>query len=205
MKWTYTESIPEKIYVACSGGVDSVATAAILSEWRDVTLLHFSHADHAHEYELQIVQELAVKLNVELLTSKQKDEVNCNREECWRKARYEWFHSLDGEVVTGHTLDDAVEWYLMTCLRGRGEYMPHRRRNVFRPFLLTDKSKLEEYCKRRKLEWYEDPGNHDPEFSLRSRVRQKLVPVAYECELGLKNMVKRRIHKKIMEYSITQS
>jgi tRNA(Ile)-lysidine synthase TilS/MesJ len=77
--------------------------------------------------------------------------------------------------------------------------MPHRNRNVFRPFLLTDKSKLEEYCRYRDLKWYEDPGNHNVEFSLRSRVRNQMVPIAMSCEPGLKNMVKRRLVEKVKE------
>jgi tRNA(Ile)-lysidine synthase len=198
--WTYTESVPETLYVACSGGVDSVATAAVLSEWRTVTLLHFSHADHAHKYELDTVVELSNTLGVRLITSSQTGEQDHgNKEEKWRDARYSWFHSFDTAVATGHTLCDATEWYLMTCLRGRGEYMPHRNRNVFRPFLLTDKCKLEEYCRYRGLSWWEDPGNHDVDFSLRSRVRNRLVPEALACEPGLKNMVKRRLVEKIKE------
>ena len=198
--WTYTESVPETLYVACSGGVDSVATAAVLSEWRTVTLLHFSHADHAHKYELETVSNLAHELGVQLVTTVQLEEqTNGNKEEKWRDARYSWFHSFDTAVATGHTLDDAVEWYLMTCLRGRGEYMPHRNRNVFRPFLLTEKYKLEEYCRYRGLSWWEDPGNHLVDFSLRSRVRNRLVPEALACEPGLKNMVKRRLVEKIKE------
>lgn len=196
--WTYTESVPETLYVACSGGVDSVATAAILSEWRKVTLLHYSHNDHAHEYELESVINLANQLGIKLITTAQLEEsINGNKEEKWRTARYSWFHSFDTPIATGHTLDDAVEWYLMTCLRGRGEYMPHRNRNVFRPFLLTEKSILEEYCRYRGLTWWEDPGNHSVDFSLRSRVRNELVPVALICEPGLKNMVKRRLIEKI--------
>jgi tRNA(Ile)-lysidine synthetase-like protein len=199
-KWNYSESVPDKLYVACSGGVDSVATAAILSEWRDVTLLHFSHADHAHQHELETVVELANRLGLKLLTTYQiESQASSNKEAQWRNARYDWFHRLDMPVATGHTLDDAVEWYLMTCLRGRGEFMPHKNRNVFRPFLLTDKNKLIKYCKYRNLPWWEDPGNHDPEFSLRSRVRNQMIPAAYHCEPGLKKMVKRRLTEKIKE------
>jgi tRNA(Ile)-lysidine synthase len=197
MRYTYAQSIPEKLYVACSGGVDSVAAAAILSEWRDVTLLHFSHTDHAHAQELETVVEVANQLGVKLITELQtQDQTTGNREAQWRAARYAWFHSLDMPVATGHTLDDAVEWYLMTCLRGRGEFMPVKNRNVFRPFLLTDKSKLVEYAVKRGLTWWDDPTNHDPKFGLRSQVRNCLVPVAEKCEPGLKNMVKRRIVAK---------
>lgn len=198
MKWTYTESIPKKIYVACSGGVDSVAAAAILSEWRNVTLLHFSHTDHAHIHELESVIKLADTLGVEIVTGFQdQKQKSGNREAQWRDARYAWFDQMDHPVVTAHTLDDAVEWYLMTCLRGRGEYMPHRRGNVFRPFLLTAKDQLIKYCQDRNLSWWEDPGNHDSEFSLRSRVRKELVPVASDCEPGLRSMVRRRLIEKI--------
>lgn len=199
-KWTYTETIPERLYVACSGGVDSVAAAAILSEWRDVTLLHFSHTDHAHTHELETVVKLSNKLGIKLITTYQtQHQLPGNREAQWRDARYRWFDSLDMPVVTAHTLDDAVEWYMMTCLRGRGEFMPHRRGQVFRPFLLTDKEKLMEYAVKRSLPWWEDPGNHDPEFSLRSRVRKELVPVAERCEPGLRGMVRRRLVEKIAE------
>jgi tRNA(Ile)-lysidine synthase len=196
-KWNYSQSVPDKLYVACSGGVDSVATAAILSEWRDVTLLHFSHTDHAHVQELETVEKLANQLGVKLFTELQtQDQTEGNQEAQWRAARYAWFHSLDMPVATGHTLDDAVEWYLMTCLRGRGEFMLVKNRNVFRPFLLTDKSKLVEYAVKRGLTWWDDPTNHDPTFGLRTQVRNCLVPVAEKCEPGLKNMVKRRIVAK---------
>lgn len=196
-KWTYTKSVPDRLYVACSGGVDSVAAAAILSEWRDVTLLHFSHTDHAAVQELEVVSEVAHKLRVTLITGYQtKDQKKGNSEAQWRDARYAWFHSLDLPVATGHTLNDAVEWYLMTCLRGRGEYMPVENRNVFRPFLLTEKTDLVVHALKHGLTWWDDPGNHDPTFSLRSRVRNKLIPVVEECEPGLKNIVKRRIVEK---------
>lgn len=197
-KWNYTESIPEKIYVACSGGVDSVATAAILSEWRDVTLLHFSHTDHAAVKELEVVSNLAYSLNVPLITGYQnKSQELGNREAQWRDARYAWFDSLDLPVVTGHTLDDAVEWYLMTCLRGRGEFMPHRRGRVLRPFLLTEKTDLVVYAIKHGLTWWDDPTNHQLDFALRNRIRNQLVPVAEECEPGLKNVVRRRLVEKI--------
>lgn len=197
-KWTYAKSVPEKVYVACSGGVDSVAAAAILSEWRDVTLLHFSHNDHAYQHELKTVVELSNRLGLKLITAVQHEmNRNGNREEQWRNSRYTWFDQMDYPVVTAHTLDDAVEWYLITCLRGRGEFMPYSRGPVIRPFLLTEKTKMVDYCRYRGLEWWEDPGNYDLKFSLRSRVRNQLVPTAMECEPGLKKMVRRRLIEKI--------
>ena len=201
-KWTYAKTVPKKLYVACSGGVDSVAAAAILSEWRDVTLAHFSHRDHASEAELETVSALARHLNIPLVAGFQENAVTSNFEAQWRAARYSWFASLDAPVATGHTLSDAVEWYMMTCLRGRGEYMPVSHSNVFRPFLLTEKSELINYALTNKLEWWEDTTNSNPDFALRNRVRMSLLPSALECEPGLNNMVRKRIIEKHMPKEI---
>ena len=197
-KWNYTKSVPEKLYVACSGGVDSVAAAGILSEWRDVTLVHFHHGEHAGDQEREAVANLAVKLNVPVMYQYYAGpEVLNNREAQWRKARYSWFHTLDAPVVVAHTLDDAVEQYMITCLRGEGHYMEYSNQNVIRPFLLTDKEQLVKYCLDNGLAWWQDPTNADNEFALRNRVRNSLVPVALECEPGLRQMVKRRLIQRM--------
>ena len=196
--WTYAKSVPERLYVACSGGVDSVAAAAILSEWRDVTLVHFHHGEHAGDHERVIVAGLADLLRVPVIyTDYRGDPILTNREAQWRQARYAFFHELDAPVVTAHTLDDAVEHYLITCLRGRGEYMPYENRNVIRPFLLTEKHQLVDYAQKQRLTWWEDPTNRQEDFALRNRVRAQLVPAALHCEPGLKHMVRRRLIEKI--------
>lgn len=197
-RWNYAKSVPEKLYVACSGGVDSVAAAAILSEWRDVTLCHFGHADHASREERKVVELLARELNVPLiLKDSDKEAPQCNKEHAWRNDRYEWFRSLDGHVATGHTLDDAVEWYLLTCFRGRGEFMPYAHKNVIRPFLITEKKRLIEYAMSRNLLWWEDPTNRDSEFNVRNRIRNNIIPEALKCQPGLYTTVRKRIQEKL--------
>lgn len=193
-KWNYARSVPKTLYVACSGGVDSVAAAAILSEWRDVTLLHFHHGEHADDSERAVVDELANTLNIPILYGDYTGTaVLNNREAQWRKARYNWFHTFDEPVVVAHTLDDAVESYMITCLRGEGHYMSYSNKNVIRPFLFTDKTSLQQYCVDKNLKWWHDETNDDVDFALRNRVRHRLVPAAIFCEPGLKNMVKRRL------------
>lgn len=203
-QWNYAQSVPHKLYVACSGGVDSVAAAHILSEWRDITLVHYHHNDHAGDLEQEVVAKLAGQLGVPAIFQKNtNDPAARNREAQWRAARYEWFHSLGAPVCVAHTLDDAVEWYLITCLRGEGHFMEYSNRNVIRPFLLTDKGRLVKYAEERSLTWWEDPGNHDPEFSLRSRVRQVMWPAVVHCEPGFKNMIKRRLVEKLQKQLTT--
>lgn len=198
MKWNYAKSVPPTLYVACSGGVDSVAAAGILSEWRNVTLIHYNHREHAGDSELDQVTALAKQLNLPLLTAQyQGPDIEVNKEAAWRKSRYEWFHTFDAPVVVAHTLDDATEWYMMTCLRGQGQFMEYNNKNVIRPFLLTEKSKLEEYCVANDLSWFQDPSNLDSDFALRNRVRSQLIPAALHCEPGLRNMVKKRLFSKL--------
>jgi tRNA(Ile)-lysidine synthase len=202
VKWNYARGVPSRVYVACSGGVDSVAAAVILSKWRDVTLVHYHHGEHAGDHERQSVAKLAVKLNVPVIYGNYIGEsIDKNREAQWRNARYAFFHSLDAPVVIAHTLDDCVEHYLITCLRGRGEYMPYQNQNCIRPFLLTAKQKLVDYCVESGVEWWCDPSNSNPDFALRNRVRSVLVPAAVACEPGLANMVRRRLIDKIRQSS----
>lgn len=196
--WNYAKSVPEKVFVACSGGVDSISVAAILSEWRDVTLCHFAHNDGISKFERTTVSLLASRMGLALITKDSDSPLtDRNKEAEWRKERYEWFHSLPGPVVTAHTLNDAAEWYLMTCLRGRGEFLPYRNENVIRPFLLTTKADLTIYAMNKNLQWWEDPGNHNVDYSLRSKVRNTLLPAAIDCEPGLLNMVKRNLVRKL--------
>jgi tRNA(Ile)-lysidine synthase len=199
-KWIYSKSVPEKLYLACSGGVDSIAVAHILSQWRDVTLCHFGHNDGVSHLERSTVEHLANRLGLPLIIKDSElSLVERNKEAEWRKDRYEWFHTLSEPVVTAHTLNDAVEWYLMTCLRGRGEYLPYQNKNVIRPFLLTTKAELTSHAMEHGLHWWEDPGNHDASFSLRSKVRSSLLPTAVACEPGLFSMVRKNLIRKIKD------
>jgi tRNA(Ile)-lysidine synthase len=197
------QTLPRQLYVACSGGVDSVAAAAFLSERRSITLLHFSHADHACAHELSVVEELARTLSVKLITSCQSGRVDTNREAAWRDARYNWFHSLDKHVVTGHTLDDVVSWYLMTCIRGEGQIMEYSNKNVIRPFLLTEKRKLIDYALAHNLKWWEDPSNSDVNFTERNRVVNNILPEILKINPGFYKTVKRKfLQKKSRDLSI---
>ena len=196
--WNYAKSVPDKVYVACSGGMDSVAVASILAKWKDVTLCHFSHKDHAHKEEQASVSSLAEMLNIPVIFEYSSEDLpTSNKEELWRNDRYRWFHTLDAPVVTGHTLDDAVEWYMMTCLRGRGEFMPYQNKNVIRPFLLTRKDELRDYAVDSGLKWWEDETNHDENFGTRAKVRKFLLPASLVVESGLYNIVKKRLTEKI--------
>lgn len=118
-------------------------------------------------------------------------------EEWWSNHRNDWFHSFEDPVATGHHLDDALEWYVMTCARGEGHWMSYSNQNVIRPLLTNPKSELYEYAEFHGLEYITDPNNFNAEWSLRTAVRNKLVPKIIETfGKGYYTMVKKKLIEK---------
>jgi len=148
--------------------------------------------------ELEFVKTAASNAGIPLLVCKQTTQRNpkMSREAYWRQGRYAWFKEFDQPVVTGHHLDDAVEWYLMTALRGRGEYMAYSNGNVVRPFLCQKKSAILDYAAKYNVKYLHDASNDDVEFAVRNRVRHSILPEALKVNPGLYNVVRKRIFNK---------
>ena len=189
--------LPHTIYVAVSGGVDSVATLHFLKRKHSVTVLHYVHdSDYAAE-EHEFVRKLCELWQLPLIVGYQaKSPVVGSREQYWRNGRYEFFKQFDAPVIIGTTLDDAVEWYIFTCLRGQGHYMNYQNDNVCKPFLTTRKQDLIDYALANNLEWIEDPSNTDIDFARRNRIRANLIPEICDIEPGIYGIVKKRIIEK---------
>lgn len=192
-----TKTLPDSIYVAFSGGVDSVVMAhTAKSRGVDVTLAFFDHGNEFAKVEHDFVHYFANKNSYKLIIGAGNSTIVGSKEKFWRDSRYNWFKSLDGTVVTGHNLNDAVEWYLMTCLRGQGQYMEYEHANVVRPLITTSKDEILSYAEFYKLEWLTDPSNDDVNFTVRNRVRKELVPIATSIDSSLFSIVKKRCHQK---------
>lgn len=183
------------VTVAYSGGVDSGALFHFLRlRGTPIQLAHMVHQNSDTSLrELEFVQSQANKYSIPLVVRHQESHnSDKSREESWRDARLAFFREFD-IVVTGHTLDDAVEWYLYTAINGDGKLMPAQTRNVLKPFLHQRKSDLLEFMTENSLEWIEDPSNQLPQFAKRNYVRNVLMPSALEVNPGLYNMIRRRI------------
>ena len=197
MKFNFLRKTDHTVYVACSGGMDSVALLhALFKQKKDVTIAFYHHGNQFADIELDFVMKLSKQFQLPLLIDTCTDTVVGSKEQFWRDSRYRFFHTIPGEVVTGHNLNDAAEWYLMTCLRGEGHYIPFRRYNVIRPLLTTTRETIEKYCKHHALEWLEDPTNADEAFTERNKIRHTVLPVCLEANPGLLSRVKRRIEEK---------
>lgn len=192
-------TLPSHVAVAVSGGVDSLVLLHWLNQRRQVTAVHYRHDSDFAADEYLFVSNFCQDRGINLITQSQtpSSQRGLSQEEYWRRARYEFFKSITLPVCTGHTLDDAVEWYLFSCLNGQGHYIEYSHANVIRPFLATRKSELIDYAQTHQIPWLEDPSNQDVEFAARNRIRHDILPSALQVNPGLHNMVRKRIIEKL--------
>jgi tRNA(Ile)-lysidine synthase len=191
---------PRTVLVACSGGTDSLALAAVTAfeaprrGWRagavvvDHGLLPMSDAvarqaaDRCVRLGLEPVEVVAVKVD--------KDAPE-GIEAAAREARYEALeqaatrHGAEA-VLLAHTLDDQAETVLLALARGAGAKalsgMAGRRGLFARPFLDLTRAQTEAIIAAEGLTAWEDPTNRPdgPYPSRRSQVRAQLMPLAKE-------------------------
>ena len=194
------KTLPAHIGVAVSGGLDSLVALHWLNQRRDVVAVHYIHDSEFAATEHEFVQKFCSEFGIVLITAKQtpSSQSGLSREEYWRNGRYEFFKGIPMPVCTGHTLDDAVEWYLFTSLHGQGRYMEYSHANVVRPFLTTKKSDFRAHADKYALKWLEDESNSDVNFAVRNRIRHDILPLALQVNPGLFNMVKRRIAERTL-------
>jgi tRNA(Ile)-lysidine synthase len=189
------------IVLAVSGGPDSIALMWLAARWRRtlsrgprliaVTVDHGLRAEAARE--ARDVKRLARTLDLPHRTLRwtgAKPETGLPA--AARRARYRLLaqaarSSGATHILTAHTRDDQAETLLMRLVRGSGiaglaaMARVTEREGVWlaRPFLDVSKSQLVATLKRAKLDFADDPTNHDTHFT-RPRIRAVLPVLAAE-------------------------
>lgn len=187
--------IPQKVCVAVSGGPDSMAVLDFLLRGnREVVVAHFDHGTEHGSEASDFVKEYCASKNLKLFLSK-ADRLRIkgeSPEEYWRNMRYEFLSSIDLPIITCHTLDDQVEQWIMTSLKGKSRLIPCSNRNVIRPFMLTTKESLVSWCDRKGVPYLIDPSNSSDKY-MRSYVRKHIIPHALYVSPGLYKIVKKKV------------
>jgi tRNA(Ile)-lysidine synthase len=186
--------LPKKIYVACSGGVDSMAALDFLNRKHDVTAAFFDHrtetSGKALYFLARVLKERGIKLEVSVMGN------DCPKgaslEEHWRNERYKFLDSLDATVVTAHHLDDAVETWVWSCMNGNPKLPQIQRGNVLRPFLATPKMELIDWCTKNNVFWLDDLSNFDTRFT-RNMIRHEVMPVIQKINPGIQKTIKKKL------------
>lgn len=179
--------------IACSGGVDSMAILDFLVKGRyNPHVLYFNHnTEHGQEAE-EFITKYCNQRGLKLTIGRTDLKPETNKEKIWSDLRYDFFSKFDFPIITCHHLDDCVETYLFSCLRGFQSVIPYSKSNVIRPFLLNEKSVFEKWCKQKSVPFIQDLSNDCLDYS-RNRIRHKIVPEALLVNPGLKTVIRKMI------------
>lgn len=187
--------LPKTVYVAFSGGIDSVAVVKFLSKKHTVSLMFFHHGNDFADQELEFAHKFSnlhgFNLDVGHTTrAKHKHE---SWESYWRNQRYAWFFEKKHDIITCHHLDDCIETWIFSSLHGTGKIIRQRHGNAIRPFLQTRKNDLTRDIS--SDEYIEDPSNSDTKF-MRNYIRHELVERALTVNPGLHKTVLKKLRKE---------
>jgi len=187
--------LPREMYVACSGGVDSMAVLSFLANRQaKPRAAYFNHGTtHSNSAEA-FVRAYCSANSISLVVGHVRRERRAREsmEEYWRNERYAFLHALDAPVVTAHNLNDCMETWVFSALHGDPKIIPYRNRNVIRPFRQTAKSELIEWCTQRAIPWAEDASNANTAYA-RNRIRHRIMPEALQINPGLEKVIRKKI------------
>ena len=186
-----------RIWLACSGGRDSLALAALCSQLYRQGELGFLpqllHVDHNLQTQSKIWAEHVVKWAQaqQLPCSVLQAQVIGTDEQAARQARYQVMlaHINQGDVLLlGHHGDDQAETMLMRLIQGAGvkglsamqawreQSQDARHTILWRPWLTVRRTTISHYAKQLQLPYIDDPTNEDGD-NVRSRLRRDIMPL----------------------------
>ena len=186
-----------RIWLACSGGRDSLALAALCVQLYQQgrlpflpQLLHVNHglqADSAIWAAHVANWAKAQKIPCTILQA----HVNGHDEQAARQARYDVMRAQlnqDDVLLLAHHADDQAETVLMRLIQGAGvnglsgmqpwrvQTQDAHRIILWRPWLIVQRASISSYAKRLKLPYIDDPTN-DGGGNVRSGLRRDIMPV----------------------------
>lgn len=204
--------IPENSFFALSAGVDSVACAHFLAQKGKIRgIVHSNNKFLPEDDKMeQAAKNLADYLKLPFYFERDYETfIKGSEEDFCRKKRIGFFERWAAKqhfrptILTAHNLNDCEESYLLNNLRGHEGYMPIPPCTEFinftlaRPFLLTLKQEMRDYCKANNLMQFvvEDPLNKDLR-KMRNWIRHVILPQIHD-RLNLTSVVKKIVDKKL--------
>jgi tRNA(Ile)-lysidine synthase len=176
------------VVIACSGGPDSVALAALVDEARadlDVTLAHVRHGLRDDDADLDAVRTVAAWLGRPLeVVEVEVVERGHGLEAAARDVRHRALREVAAAVgaawvLLGHTADDQAETVLLRLARGTGPTglgaMAATHRGLLRPLLRLRRDDVHGFVAGEGLPSVDDPHNDDRRFR-RVRTRLDVLP-----------------------------
>ena len=187
----------DRVLVACSAGVDSIALLHFFAKHRQELAIEVAaiHVDHmlrgkASALEGDVVKDLCKQLDITFFSGQVPvPEIlvkeGGNVQEVCREGRYNLFDkTMDEEaytiLATAHHAEDQLETVVMQVTKGLlPSGIPIKRKvdhgMLIRPFLPARKETLYQYVEENNLPFCEDPSNQSDAY-MRNRIRRKVIP-----------------------------
>lgn len=195
-KWFFLKG--RKVFVGCSGGVDSMVLIYILEKiGTDITALHINYQLRGEESDLDeaFVKNYCQKNKIPCFvhrvdTLQVLNEKGGNLQEVARKIRYEFYHqhldSYPGSILAlGHHGDDQIETFFQHIARKSGVLglacMEEQTEQMVRPLLTFYKDEIYVLARKLKLTWREDSSNEKSTYT-RNFLRNVIIP---EIEISI--------------------
>ena len=182
----------EPLFVALSGGPDSVALLHILHTLgHPVTALHCNfhlrseESDRDQHFCEELCQQLDIPLKVKHFdTFTYMEQRHLSLEMAARELRYAWFESVRSEeyIALGHHQDDSIETLLMNLMRGTGLngltgiVARNEASHVIRPLLCLSRQQILDYLADNGLSYITDSTNLEND-TIRNQIRNQLLPL----------------------------
>ena len=208
------DSTTQRIYIAISGGADSVALLMAMlalgyGERLEALHCNFTLRGEESDCDEAFVRELCTKLSVPLQiqrfdTRRHAEEKGISIEMAARELRYQWFCSFtegseDRKVVAvAHNADDQVETLLLNLSMGTGirglSGMPFIKQaeGIIRPLQATPRALILDYLSTLGQSYREDSSNSDTRYR-RNLIRHQLIPLFEELNPSFRETTYRTI------------
>jgi tRNA(Ile)-lysidine synthase len=201
----------EKIVLAVSGGMDSVAMAELFSRSKfsfAIAHCNFQLRGEESDTDEAFVKDLAKKLKVpcyfrKFFTTDYAKEHRLSTQMAARELRYNWFNDLlikEGYsyLATAHHLDDQIETFFINMMRSTGIAGFHgifpKQGKIIRPMLFASRKEIDQFVKKNDLTFREDTSNQEIKYQ-RNKIRHELLPVLSEINPGFRNILTENIYR----------
>ncbi len=182
----------DKLLVALSGGLDSVVLLSLFHKaGYNIGIAHcnFKLRGEESDADENFVRSLASELDIELFVkscnaAEYAEKNKLTIQEAARDLRYAWFEELSSaasfdRIAIAQHADDQIETFFINLFRGSGTFglkgMPLKRGKIIRPLLFANRTEIEEFANRNKLEFRKDSSNASDKY-LRNKIRHHLIP-----------------------------
>ena len=146
--------IPRRSYIACSGGVDSMAALSFVrnNPQNKTEVLFYDHGTPTSKKAYIFLKQYCKENNIKFISSKLECDMptGVSKEAFWREQRYAFLsYFKEKPIIMAHHLDDVVETYVFSMINGNDFLIPYSNKNIIRPFLLTKKEDMVNWCERK--------------------------------------------------------